>query len=513
MDGKRLAQGLIGAEGEDLRLVYALLVETKMLDLLVAKAKDVFNKDVDHFEQQLKKEMKELAIYTDEELQLRLFLYLQEQLGLHGAHYNLVTEIELKCEEIVTKAHNLQKRQDKEYAQFAEGREEDFSVILVLYQMRKIFQSFDAQMNNLSEADTERLVEQIDDYIQALPEEKQQKIKERLNIDDLTNKTLNQILLTQGTTVLITIIVEVAGFTAFTTLTSVIAATAGFFGLTLPFGAYVFATSALSILTGPIGIALIALGGGAILNYQNKKVRKSMIPIGVVQLLLPIIIEGEKQIDYRPFMNEWKKCADEQEQLLEEQKQAEKQKLDLNSQLKKLEFNQKALSKQLLEKRSIYSQCLEYLIQHLATIKDSEKSNTYTSLSEDLKTINSEKKVLRDEILLNKQQTGFFNSVKNMFTNTSLQGDIKKLEAEYEEMKNLLAQEIVLMRPNNLKDICKRVEEVSTDISSTSVNIADGESYIEETRKDIRFIEAELKEIAESLKNLQKKWYGLKDIV
>ncbi|MEG0451091.1 MAG: hypothetical protein RR595_14630, partial [Lysinibacillus sp.] len=61
MSGKLLAEGLFNAKGEQLRLIYALIVETKMLSMLTAAVKDQFNKDVNHFEQDLKQITKELA--------------------------------------------------------------------------------------------------------------------------------------------------------------------------------------------------------------------------------------------------------------------------------------------------------------------------------------------------------------------------------------------------------------------------------------------------------------------
>lgn len=50
---------------------------------------------------------------------------------------------------------------------------------------------------------------------------------------------------------------EIVGFAAYTTLTSLIAGTASLIGLTVPFSAYITATSALSVLTGPVGFILI----------------------------------------------------------------------------------------------------------------------------------------------------------------------------------------------------------------------------------------------------------------
>ena len=133
MNGRLLAQGLLNAKGDDLRLVYALLMETKMLDLLTARVKDTFNKDVNHFEQDLQREIAQLQHYSDAELQFRLFLYVLEQLDIKGALYNISSEIEYACEQIVEQVYVLQAKQDKEFLAFTKNRNEEKAIQLVLY--------------------------------------------------------------------------------------------------------------------------------------------------------------------------------------------------------------------------------------------------------------------------------------------------------------------------------------------------------------------------------------------
>ncbi|WP_431026929.1 hypothetical protein [Lysinibacillus sp. LZ02] len=513
MDEKYLAQGLINATGDELRLVYALLMETKMLDLLVAKAKNTFlNKDIDHFEENLKKEIERLQIYSDEELQLQLFLYVQEQLDLVGAHYNIRTEIEYKCGEIVEKAHYMQKKQDKEYGKFIEGRDENYSVLLVLYQMQKIFESFDEKMGELSEAQTESLVNQIEQYIQSLPDEKQRQIKEKLKIDELTNKTIRQILLTQGSAIVMAIVVEVAGFAAFTTLTSAIAATAGFFGITLPFGAYIFATSALSFLTGPIGLALIAVGGGAILTYQNKKVRKSMIPIGIVQLLLPVIIEGEQQTNFQPFINEWMKGYEEQERIIHQLDFIQHSKADLAQEHDDYEKEKVELYQQLNLKSTLFNHQICELKNTIPFIAENEMTVMYKALTTDMNRLAKEKTELLLEIARNKLQKGFFNAMKNVFSNASLQSSIKGIEAQYEKKELERAHEIIKMKPAHLRGICIEAEGLSHDIASINTSIVENFSNISDVKSRIACMEIDIKKYQDELKQHQKKWYGLKDI-
>lgn len=69
------------------------------------------------------------------------------------------------------------------------------------------------------------------------------------------------IALASGATALATLSTTVyfAGFAFYTTMSSVIFATAGFFGITLPFTAYTGAASTVAVLSGPVGWAIASL--------------------------------------------------------------------------------------------------------------------------------------------------------------------------------------------------------------------------------------------------------------
>ncbi|MFD2869267.1 hypothetical protein ACFSY7_12300 [Kurthia populi] len=75
MNGHYLAQGITAATGDELRLIYALVCETELKSLIMAKAQDLFNKEVDHFEKSLNEAIKRLKKRLDTELQLELFLH------------------------------------------------------------------------------------------------------------------------------------------------------------------------------------------------------------------------------------------------------------------------------------------------------------------------------------------------------------------------------------------------------------------------------------------------------
>mgnify|MGYP003650175783 CR=1 FL=1 len=57
--------------------------------------------------------------------------------------------------------------------------------------------------------------------------------------------------------------VHLVGFTFYTTMSTVICATAGFFGVTLPFAAYTTSSSFVAFLSGPVGWALLAIAAAA----------------------------------------------------------------------------------------------------------------------------------------------------------------------------------------------------------------------------------------------------------
>lgn len=513
MDGKRLAQGLLNATGDDLRLVYALVMETKMLDLLVAKSKDLMNKELNHFELKLQEEIARLHAYSDEELQLKLFLYLLEQLDLHGSYFNLPKEIDYACAQIVAKTHALQMKQDKVYRAFAEEKQHDYdaSSILVLYQMQKIFESFDEGRKELTEADTEQLVDQIDDYIQSLPLEKQQQIKEKLHIDELTNSTIKQLIASQGTAVIMAIIVEVAGFAAFTTLTSTIAATVGLFGITLPFGAYMFATSALSILTGPIGLALIAVGGGYLINVQNKKVRKTLLPIGVVQLLLPAMLE-EQPVQYEGLITMWNRLYDRQRDYKADIEKAETSLAELLAQKQRLQSEYREVKAIITHLTSEHAMNMKKIEQQVESIVFAEMSEPFQQLSGQIAALRLQMLKLREEQDRNSTSIGFWNKVKGAVANTSLSSQLRKLEKERQALEAERTIEVVRMKPASMKGLCELIESNEAQLAKQQQDKEWLEARLEEKANDIQQQERALKYSRADLKDFQKVWYGFAHI-
>ena len=512
MEGKILAQGLLQAKGDDLRLVYALLVETKMHEMILAKAKGIFEKDVDHFNENLQKEIKRLYTYSDEELQVRLFLYLLKQLKISGAHFNLKTEIDYACQQIVEKAHELQVQQNKEYQAFIQGQNDLKAVLLVKYQMQKVFQSFDENFKTMSPEQTDRFIEQIERFVDTLPEQKQREIKEKLQINELTSKTMQQLLLSQGSVVVLAIIVEVAGFAAFTTLTSTMAAVFGLVGITLPFGAYMFATSALSIITGPIGIALFMAGGGYLLKKQNDKMRLSFVPIGVVQLLLPAVIEEAEHVDYEPFIAQWSTYYGEQQKFTHLIKEFDRLRNDRYEQREQHLNRKQALTNRLNDLQKEFDQVLAAIKKESTSIPTYEQSTRYQSQTAEIVTLNDKIKHQQARIEANNREVGFWNTIKGTVSNVSEKSELKKLKNQLAVKEHERVWEVISMQPSNLKGQCEKINCLKEDMKKLREEIQQEQETCSQLNSEVINYSGEIEKLEKELKQYQKTCYGLKDI-
>lgn len=514
MNGHYLAQGITAATGDELRLIYALVCETELKSLIMAKAQDLFNKEIDHFEKSLNEAIKRLKKRSDTELQLELFLHIQKQLNLPGSYYNTKKDFEAACERIVVETHQHQLKKDKEYREFVHGQpqQELEAKQLVTFQMQKIFESFDATIQDLDDGQNEQFIDQVEHYLQSLPLDKQKEIKEKLNINDLTSRTIRDLMLTQGSAAMLAIIVEVMGFAAFTTLTSTIAAITGFFGITLSFSSYIFLTSAFSILTGPIGLIAIAAGGGVMLKKQNDKVSKMFVPVGVVQLLLPIMMGEPEGRHYEAFIEAWMVPYEKQKAIQREIHKLKGSYKEYEHQLSTYrELKYKAFLEENKEEQDREQQMAQ-MARFLEDIPENEKSARYLELSSGMKTILLDKAKLEKKIALNDANTGMFHAVKNLVANTSLRSKISDCDKLYERVAKQRVDEAIEMKPPCLKKYWEAIAVINAQIKSCKQQQQECSKKISEAEKALVKLKEHISAQEKDLKVHQKRWYGLKDV-
>ena len=517
MDGKIFASSLVQLKGDELRMVYTLLFKTNIIGLISAKTKNLFAKNTDYFNESLQLEMKKIELIPDEQLQLALFLKLTEILELKGTHYDSPVEIEQQSAHIIEAAHQSMLKEEKDYRTFVDSAENQAAIqLMIQYQMQKLFSTFDGKFRELDEKQTNEFTEKIYNFLQGLPAEKQNQLKSKLNIDDITNETIHQVMITQGSVVVLSIIVEVAGFVAYTTLTTAMATTMALIGVTLPFGVYTFATSLLSLLVNPFVLIPLVLGsGGWLISRQNKNLRQKLVPVVILQMTLPLIVglSDGKETDFTVIINEWQQQKAQQTKLLTEQQRL----------LSDIAFNEKACTGLEKENELVITQLaankkqldvIRLVIQQaIYTVPETQQSPLFQSL---LHIISQKQQTIAElevKKAINAARTGFWNTISSTLDNTSLTSDIRKLQKEIADTERKLSDELIAMESNVLLPERTKVAELTQQNQILLNERTELGKQIHTIRDAITELESSLHEVKHALKSLQKNYYGLQHLI
>lgn len=513
MAGTSLAQGLMASSGDQLRLIYVLVMETGIFNMIANKTRDLFNKNTDHSQQQLDQEIAKLRDIDDNKLRLELFLHMTKEFELAGSHYNTSYEIEHKCGEILQKTHAAQIKKDKDYSTFvSRNMHLPIENQLALYQMQNIFGSIGGELHQLTAEEQDHFTDQIEQFIESLPLEQQVKIKEKLNIDAVTNSTIKRVIVTQGSAVLLTVIVEIAGFAAYTTLTSLIAGTAGLIGLTLPFGFYMTATSVLSVLTGPVGLILMGGASGVMMLTQSKKVKKTLLQMGIVQLILPVLLDDSKVYDYDSLIQEWTIHYHKQEILLGLISDHQNEYTSISQSLKTTQETLAAHNNQLMENIQSYHKNVDQLAGSLTLVSDHEMTDTFRKKNMRIAELVEQLHTTRQSITRNKRGYSIMDKVSGMFSNLSLENEMKKIKKQLQELRTEQAIELISIRPFDLRKECAEAQALMEEKQILAENIAKLSEQKRTIEKELSTVSSKLLQKQDELRNLQKEIFGLGDI-
>lgn len=517
MDGKIFASSLVNLKGQELRMLYALLFKTNIVSLIGAKTKDIFNKDVDHFNADLQKEIAKIEHISDEALQLELFLRLTEIFELKGTHYDLPLEIEQQSALIISEIHKEMKKEDKDYKEFISSAEDKTELqLLIQYQMQKLFSTFDGKFRELESNEQDDFTAKIHQFIDELPAEKQTQLKDKLKIDDLTNESIRQVMMTQGSVIVLSIIVEVAGFAAYTTLTTAIATTMAIVGVTLPFGVYTFATSLLSLIVNPFILVPLVLGGGGwLLARQNKNLRKKLVPVVVLQMTLPTIIGlgNADETKFQPFISRWQHHKDKQQELVNQKHEFLK---EIAYREKKVKKHEQEIAQRIKKLKKVNEQRQQIRIscaQLIYSIQPEEQSSIYNTLLQVVASKKEKIASLEIEMTQNANQTGFWNTITTVFDNSSLRSDIRSLTKDIEQTEVQLIDELLVMKSTVLQDERARYTAFQDEVELLLQERSDYSQKNMVLNREILDFEDELREVKKELKDHQKRYYGLNDIV
>jgi hypothetical protein len=158
---------------------------------------------------------------------------------------------------------------------------------LVRYVVQKTFQALDDEFQKKPAEEKEKIAQTIADSLRDLPPEEQDRIRQSAGLHDLTAETLRQTgaLATLGFGV--SSLVGIVGFSAYTTLTSLIAAVTGLVGITLPFSAYTTAASTLAMIANPLVFVPAVVGLGSVLmSKANRSIRGTLYPVFIASAVI-----------------------------------------------------------------------------------------------------------------------------------------------------------------------------------------------------------------------------------
>lgn len=513
IDGQLVAMSLMNLKGRELRMLYALLFKTNIFSLLRVKTKELFNKDVDHFNANLEKEMQKIEQISDEALQLELFLKLTEVYEMKGIPYHSIENIEQQCTAIVEHAYSDLEKSDHNFIDFTDRSTDQTKLQQIIqFEMQKLFFSFDDKYQELKEDERFKFTQKIQEFLVELPDDEQIRLKNRLQIEEVTKETIHEAMVARGSVFVLSAIVEIAGFTAYTTLTTAMASTIALGGVAMPVGVYTLASSLLTLVINPFILIPLAIGGGGwLVSRQNKVSQKRLVPIVLLQMTLPsmVALPNNDEKLFQPIISRWQHLKNKHTSLLDDQHQylkeiALRQKKAVSAERESAELANtiQALTK---EKESIR----QALLNVIYAIDKSEQSTTYDHL---LQTISSKKEriaTLEIQKANNSKQKGFWKSISSAFDNSSLRSEIRTLTEEIGEAEMQLVEELLQTEGTVLMNDRQRFQKIINETNDLIQKRSESSNTALTLRGEIAELEEKLSVVKKEIKNYQSKYYGI----
>jgi hypothetical protein len=173
---------------------------------------------------------------------------------------------------------------------------------LVRFVVAKTFDQLDDEFETKSPSEQEEIAGRISLALRDLPPEEQERIRRAARLPDLTAETLRQTGRFASLGVGLSSLVGVAGFTAYTTLTSVVAAVTGLVGVHLSFGAYMALTSGLAGITNPLLFIPMLAGGATLMTKKaNRSIRSVLFPTLVATSIMSFDETNDQRVNLEDF--------------------------------------------------------------------------------------------------------------------------------------------------------------------------------------------------------------------
>jgi hypothetical protein len=286
MNSMALAESLLVMDRDSLKFNYALLHDSNIVKMLIPFAKEKVKKSgKSEIMEMVNKETQKYRYTPNTHLHKMVLNEFIDLYNIPSKKLYTKQDVADQWDRIVNAMYNDLKKSSKKFAAYTSKENTTKIEQIIQYQMHSLIDSINEK--KLTDEQLIQIGDSLEEFLQDLPEKQQKEIADKLGINKITSSAIRQLVATNGTAVVFAAIVQVAGFAFYTTLTSVIAGIFGLIGITLPFAVYATLTSAVAVIANPIFVVpALLLGGGGVIKWQNKKMRKAIAPVVIMQIML-----------------------------------------------------------------------------------------------------------------------------------------------------------------------------------------------------------------------------------
>ncbi|OOE14049.1 hypothetical protein [Fictibacillus arsenicus] len=301
MNSIDMAESLLVMESNSLKFNYALLHDSNIMKMLIPFAKEkISSSNNSEIMEMVKKESFKYRYTPDNHIRRNMIKELAELYGIPNRKLGTKQDTVEQCDRIINAMYEQMKKDNKKFISFSTNQEQTTKLEeITKFQMFSLIDSISDR--KMTATQMKEMGDSLEDFLTDLPENQQKQIAEKLGVTEITSNSVQKLIATNGTAAVFAIIVQVAGFAFYTTLTSVVAGIFGLVGITLPFAVYVTLTSAVAVIANPLFmVPALILGGGGLLRWQNKKMKKAIAPIIMMQIMVSdqnIVPEWETFLD------------------------------------------------------------------------------------------------------------------------------------------------------------------------------------------------------------------------
>jgi len=491
---------------QNLKQAFVLMTKTSITKLVSSKFMETsaFNQrkeKFDHYQDFIDQEV-ELIDYSREELPFEVVRLFARRYDLSLTSIDTQQGLDEFGDRILNKAVQSYRSMNKKFTGTT------FSDV-VHHFFKKMFEEIGKTYNHGSQTEKDELEKAFTSFIADLPEHQQEKLKQELNVSDLSQQTINRIIASGGIVVLFSALVNTMGFSFYMEATSLLATGASLLGLSLPSDTYTNMTSLIAVLASPVFFLSVTTVPGFYFTKQRSKVIDMMCFLAVMQLFFSQ--DDEEEACSSDEMNQrWiNKCAHYQH-LLQEIKEVATEKSKTINAIDRFSENKSTFEQKIATvKKNITDQhvTISTTLQTIRLEKLSEHKllvGLVTQLQEIERDIDiRSKKIIAGQTFIDKMKAGVLNS-KNTVLVKERERKRKKL---YRDMANLIVlQDVPLFDVESklISDLKDQNLETQRKLTAVIEKI----QFLKEQRKQLTkrypLLENERKEMVQRYPGIEK---------